>query len=223
MSETAAARRVAGGLLRRRRGGWQEAAAAAAAVARSGLGREDSACLRCGDLQSDQASLVAAEHKVHAYRGPAEQVDCGSGSSSSKSVDRKRFQSLDATPAEPRTSDSQAVPSQLPTRISRPIVEWKRTARPHDFVGAAWPTGPRRLARSPLARAWTTPRPPTPRWTPAIRCASSGADFCCPPQQPARAAIDSFTSTATPWGSSPRAQRTPSAMPWVTGPCSPRA
>jgi hypothetical protein len=96
VSETAAARRVAGGLLRRRRGGWQEAAAAAAAVARSGLGREDSACLRCGDLQSDQASLVAAEHKVHAYRGPAEQVDCGSGSSSSKSVDRKRFQSLDA-------------------------------------------------------------------------------------------------------------------------------
>jgi hypothetical protein len=77
VSETAAARRVAEGLLRRRRGGWQEAAAAAAAVARSGLGREDSACLRCGDLQSDQASLVAAEHKVHAYRGPAEQVDCG--------------------------------------------------------------------------------------------------------------------------------------------------
>jgi hypothetical protein len=77
-------------------GGWQEAAAAAAAVARSGLGREDSACLRCGDLQSDQASLVAAEHKVHAYRGPAEQVDCSSGSSKRGP---QRIQSLDAEPS----------------------------------------------------------------------------------------------------------------------------
>jgi hypothetical protein len=168
VSETAAARRVAGGLLRRRRGGWQEAAAAAAAVARSGLGREDSACLRCGDLQSDQASLVAAEHKVHAYRGPAEQVDCGSGSSSSSERGPQKISVTRRRPSREHPTRRQCPAAHMPPEFPGHIVEFR--SAPHGRTILSEPHGRRgrgasraRLSRAPGRRHGRPHRAGRPR------------------------------------------------------------